>query len=116
MEWRAARALGYRLGGGTARCWALRLGVTLTPLHRYLLDQTLLDSDTMELPRPALARQLRGAETHPSPWRARLRRFAEATKHGGCRALRAKHPLHAELEQQVRWLYAADGQALGYSG
>ena len=119
MEWRAARALGYRLGGGTARCWALHLaaisekgagglaatreeGPHLTPLRRYLLDQALLDGAALALARPTLARQILRAERAPAPWLERLRIFEDTmvrlprallSKHSGCVDLRGAVPL-----------------------
>ena len=54
LEWRAARALGYRLDGGTARCWVLHLlGVKmrdLPPDVRYRLDRSLLLGEYLALP------------------------------------------------------------------
>ena len=91
MEWRAAAALGYRVGGGTARCWARHLGVTLTPLRRYLLDQALLDGAARALPPPALARQVREAPDRPGPWLARLRAFAQEISPSDARHLASKH-------------------------
>ena len=70
MEWRAAAALGYRVGGGTARCWARHLGVTLTPLRRYLLDQALLDGARALPPRRWPARCRRRRTARGPGWRA----------------------------------------------
>ena len=61
MEWHAARALDYRVGGGTARCWALHLLLGSTYDARelsYVLDRALLDGKMLSLSRPVLAQQI----------------------------------------------------------
>ncbi len=92
-EWRAARALGYRLGGGTARCWALHLLRGCKPYNEkelsYVLDRALLDGETLPLPRPTLAQQI-------------VSRFLGGVKMDDCDVLAVccidKHAEHLGLE------------------
>ena len=105
LEWRAARALGYRLDGGTARCWVLHLlGVKmrdLPPDVRYRLDRSLLLGEYLALPRPTLARQLLrcagggGAARPPSD--------TDFADHGTPHFLVKKHASYAALARCGPW-------------
>lgn len=88
MEWEVAAAMQWQLGVATAWTWLEQKRGTRVPLLRYLIDQTLLDSNMLSLDFAAIARRV--VEDAPATTRARLATF-QRTRAYACRGVQQKH-------------------------
>ena len=100
MEWEVASAMQWQLGAATGWTWLEQKRGTRAPLLRYLIDQTLLDSNMLSLDVATIARRV--VEDTPAATRARLAAF-QRTRAYACRGVQQKHAPLPVVPPAMAW-------------